>query len=43
MLDQVRLSSDFASEPGAHAQPRALLAPYFSGRNIGALQAQVAR
>src|SRR6266545_1554886 len=43
MLDQMRLGPDFASEPEAHAALRALLAPYFSGRSIGALQPQVAR
>jgi len=43
MLDQLRLSSDFASEPEVHAQLRVVLAPYFSGRNIRALQPQAAR
>jgi cytochrome P450 monooxygenase len=43
MLDIMRDGSDFASEPEVHAQLRALLVPYFSGRNIGALQPRVAR
>jgi cytochrome P450 monooxygenase len=42
MLEQWRIS-DFATEPQAHAGMRALLAPFFSNRNIGALQPQVAR
>ncbi len=43
MLDLLRLNSDFTTEPEVHGQQRAGLAPYFSGRNIGALQPRVAR
>jgi cytochrome P450 monooxygenase len=38
MMDLIRLEFDFAAELEAHAERRALLTPYFSGRNIRALQ-----
>jgi len=43
MMDYMRLEFDFASEPEVHHQHRVLLAPYFSSRNMGALQPWVAR
>jgi cytochrome P450 monooxygenase len=43
MMDFVRLEFEFATEPEAHAQRRALLAPYFSGRYMAALRPRVAR
>jgi cytochrome P450 monooxygenase len=41
MMDLIRLEFDFATELEAHAERRALLTPYFSGRNIRALQPRV--
>ncbi len=42
MLDQWR-HGDFDTEPEAHAGMRAMLAPYFTRRNISAFEPQVAR
>jgi cytochrome P450 monooxygenase len=42
MLDIMRDIYDFASEPETHAHQRTLLAPFFSGRSIGALQRRAA-
>ncbi len=43
MMDLLRSSTDFANEHEIHTQLRALLGPYFSGRNMGTLEPRVAR